>query len=560
MFSSEIRRFLRRAAVFSLSAVMLGGTAVGTLPDITDASVSVSAAAAVTGISLDKTSLSLGKGESFTLKAAVSPSNAGNKTVSWSTSNGKVVTVSGGKLKAVGTGTATVTAKTSNGKTAKCTVNVKAEPSKVTISKTTLSLGVGESFTLSAAVPDGSAAAVRTFRTSNSSIVKMTKTNWTGSFTAVKTGVAWVTVRLYNGKEASCKITVKNAPSSVKLSRGLLNLKVGETYSVSSTVNDGSAAAKRTYRTSNSKVVQMTKTDWTGAFKAVGVGTAYVTVRIYNGKEATCKVIVTDIPVTSVKLNKTSADMKVGQSMTLSATVAPSNATNKSVIWTSSNRAVATVENGKVTAKGAGTATITAKSNNGKTAVCTLKVKKVTGFTKLQDKLAVSYDQKDSDGNTSITYTNGKQGSQGWLSIEIPPEADGLESVSIKSNNSNDTVELMYMFSPKTGEGVYMVAMALDFNSTYNMEPYFGWICNQEMYNAEAVTLATKINAKTYKKNSALVFSPYMMEDVQCDQATMTKAIEVAPEQFARALSKFDELLYSKYKWHLKDIGFDSYE
>ena len=70
-------------------------------------------------------------------------------------------------------------------------------------------MGVGESYSLSAKLPDGSAAAVRSFRTSNSSIVKMTKTNWTGEFRAEGNGTAWTTGRTYNGKEASCKVVVK---------------------------------------------------------------------------------------------------------------------------------------------------------------------------------------------------------------------------------------------------------------------------------------------------------------------------------------------------------------
>ena len=68
---------------------------------------------------------------------------------------------------------------------------------------------VGQTGSLSAVIsPSDAGCATRTFRTSNSGIVKMTKTNWTGQFKAMKKGVAWVTVRTYNGKEKSCKITV----------------------------------------------------------------------------------------------------------------------------------------------------------------------------------------------------------------------------------------------------------------------------------------------------------------------------------------------------------------
>ena len=156
-----------------------------------------------------------------------------------------------------------------------------------------MTLGVGETFTLSSTVPNGSAASKRTFRTSNSSVVKMTNTNWTGSFKAVKTGTAYVTVRTYNGNESSCKVMVKNAPRSVNISKKTLTLNVGQTATLSASIPQNTGCAKRTFRTSNSSVVKMTNTNWTGSFRAVKPGTAYVTVRTYNGKESSCKITVT---------------------------------------------------------------------------------------------------------------------------------------------------------------------------------------------------------------------------------------------------------------------------
>ena len=85
---------------------------------------------------------------------------------------------------------------------------MKKAPDKITLTKGVLTLGVGEKYTLGSSVNDGAASSQRTYRTSNSSVVKMTKTNWTGEFKAVKKGVAYITVRTYNGKEASCKVTV----------------------------------------------------------------------------------------------------------------------------------------------------------------------------------------------------------------------------------------------------------------------------------------------------------------------------------------------------------------
>ena len=223
--------------------------------------------------------------------ATVAPSNATNKSVTWRTSDSKVLTVDKkGNVKAVGNGTAWITAKTVNGKEKSCKITVKNAPNKVTISKGVVTIGVGEKFTVGSAVPDGSAAAKRTYRTTNSSIVKMTRTDWQGDFVGVKPGTAYVTVRTYNGKESTCKVTVKAAPSSVTISKKTMTMKVGQTATLSCSVPSDAGCATRTYRTSNSSVVKMTKTSWTGTFKALKKGTAYVTVRTYNGKESSCKI------------------------------------------------------------------------------------------------------------------------------------------------------------------------------------------------------------------------------------------------------------------------------
>ena len=238
-----------------------------------------------TSLKLNKTSVSLGKGESYKLTA--------NRSVSWRTSNSNIVTVDkNGNVKAKNTGKAWVTARTSNGVEKSCTVTVKNAPSKITTTKSALTLGVGEKFSLTSSIPNGTACSKRTWRTSNSTVVKMTRTDWQGNFIALKPGVAYVTVRSYNGKESSCKVTVKKAPSKVTISRGAMTMKVGQTATLSAVVPDGTGCATRTFRTSNSTVVKMTKTNWTGSFKALKKGVAYVTVRTYNGKESSCKITV----------------------------------------------------------------------------------------------------------------------------------------------------------------------------------------------------------------------------------------------------------------------------
>lgn len=105
-------------------------------------------------------------------------------------------------------------------------------------------------------------------------------------------------------------------------------------------------------------------------------GTTIITVASADGiKTATCEVTVI-VPVTGVRLDRTSAEIIKGDSMTLTATVAPSNATNKNVIWTSSNPSVATVsQSGVITAIKAGSTTVVATTIDGeKAAACEIVV------------------------------------------------------------------------------------------------------------------------------------------------------------------------------------------
>ena len=258
------------------------------------AKCSVTVYGSPTSLSLSSSQMSLGLNETTKLTAKVGPQYAKDKSVKWRTSNSNVLTVDQkGNVKAKGKGTAWITARTVNGIEKSCKITVKNAPSSVKLPNAVLTLGVGETYKLGAIIPDGSASASRTFRTSNSSVVKMTKTNWEGQFKAMKTGTAYVTVRLYNGKEASCKVTVKKAPTSVNLNKTNITMKVGQTGSLSAVISPSDAGcATRTFRTSNSGIVKMTKTNWTGQFKAMKKGVAWVTVRTYNGKEKSCKITV----------------------------------------------------------------------------------------------------------------------------------------------------------------------------------------------------------------------------------------------------------------------------
>ena len=164
--------------------------------------------------------------------------------------------------------------------------------------------------------------------------------------------------------------------TEVKLDKDSLSLEVGGTATLTATVEPDNATNKNVTWTSNNTDVA-TVVD--GIVTAVAPGTATITVTTADGGFTdTCQVTVTaaTVPVSGVTLNKTALSLPVGGTETLTATVAPDNATNKNVTWSSDHESVATVDaTGKVTAVGAGTATITVTTvDQSKTATCEVTV------------------------------------------------------------------------------------------------------------------------------------------------------------------------------------------
>ena len=165
----------------------------------------------VTGVSLDKTTLSLDIGASETLTATVTPADAGNKNVTWSSSDETVATVDAtGKVTAVAAGTATITVTTADGgKSATCEVTVSSKAvTGVSLDKTTLSLITGDSETLTATVtPDDAGNKNVTWSSSNESVATVDNA---GKVTAVAAGTTTITVTTEDGgKTATCNITVE---------------------------------------------------------------------------------------------------------------------------------------------------------------------------------------------------------------------------------------------------------------------------------------------------------------------------------------------------------------
>ena len=210
----------------------------------------------------------------------------------------------------------------------------------------------------------------------SSSDVSVATVDGAGNVTAVAEGTATITAKA-GDKAATCTVTVKAATiavTSVELDADEMTLKVGDEGQLQATVAPENAANKSvTWSSSNESVATV---EQNGKISAVGVGEATITAKA-GDKTATCKVTVTAaaVAVTSVALDNTTLALTVGDAaVQLTATVAPDNATDKTVTWSSDKTSVATVDaTGKVTAVAAGTATITATAGD-KTATCTVTV------------------------------------------------------------------------------------------------------------------------------------------------------------------------------------------
>ncbi len=334
-------------------------------------------------IKLNKTKVTLVKGKSTALKVTGT-----KKKVTWSSSNKKVATVnSKGKVTAKKKGTVTITAK-ADGLTVKSKVTVK-NPSKsiavdmLSLDITSVTLKKGNTYKMNVTVfPLNATNKTLFYSSSNKNVVTVSST---GKVTAKKVGTATVTAKSSNGKTVKCKFTVKTPKievSSVTLNKSALSFNVGESQQLTATINPNNAADKSVeWQSTNTNVVTVSST---GKVTAKKVGTATILVVASNGMSATCKITVAEktqqnIAISSISLDNTSVTLEEGKIKTLNVSFAPTNATEQSITWSSSNENVATVSSrGRITAEKSGRAIITAKTNNGKIATCTVNVIRTT--------------------------------------------------------------------------------------------------------------------------------------------------------------------------------------
>jgi uncharacterized protein YjdB len=320
------------------------------------------------------------------LTASATPSNATNKTISWSSSNISVATVSSlGVVSGISTGSVRITASTADGFTSTIDLTVTY------ISVTGISAISGGSsvtgdstITLSASVTPGNATNQTIMWSSDASGVASVDAS--GVVSGVSAGTATITATTANGGFTATKsITVTKPVTGISAISGDSSVTEGSTITLSASVTPGDATNQTITWSSDASGVAYV--DPSGVVTGVSAGTATITATTADGSYTATKsidVIPSFVAVTGVTLDDTAFTKYVGETMQLTATVSPADATNTSITWASLNELIATVdEYGIVTAVGAGSTTIiaTASGTNFSASATATIEEPVTDFT-----------------------------------------------------------------------------------------------------------------------------------------------------------------------------------
>lgn len=325
--------------------------------------------------------------------AKMTPSTSTDYINTWTSSNTSVATVAADSkgsnnatVTAKGAGTATITAITNRGVSRTFTVNVSGGKPATAISldqtSVTLDTRTSTSVVLTPKMTPSDTTDSITWTSSDESIAKFSaKTNLSATIVAgTKPGTATITATTTSGRKATCVVTVVIPATSIKLSETSRALFVGETATLTSTLTPAISNDKITYTTNNSSVLSLTPSadGKSVTVKALAAGSATVTAKSEKGRaSATCTFTVTKKQeAASITFDYSEISVEKGKSSKIEYKINPTAAQDyTNVTWISSNTSVATVDStGVVRGVAKGTATVTATTDNGKTARCTVTV------------------------------------------------------------------------------------------------------------------------------------------------------------------------------------------
>ncbi len=352
-------------------------------------------------ISLDSTSITLEINQTKKMNVTFDPTNVTNKLIKWTSSGSSVAKVDqDGLITALKTGEVTITATTRDtGKTASVKVKVIRPVTALTLSKTTTTINVGKTEKIAYTIEPSNATDKTVKWTSSDTTIATVSSS--GTITGKKAGTAVITGTTNSkGKTATITVTVVNPTIKATgiSTKSTTTINVGKTEKLSVSFTPSNTTNKTvTWKSNNTAVATV---DSTGLVKGIKSGVATITVTSQDGNfTAKCivNVVTPTVKVTGLKLNKTKTTITVGKTEKITPTITPTNATNKTLTWKSSDTTVAIVtSSGTIKGKKAGTATITVTSADNSEVVATLVVTvkkaviKPTGIKLKATKLSLS--------------------------------------------------------------------------------------------------------------------------------------------------------------------------
>lgn len=353
----------------------------------------------------------------------------------WKSSNEAVVCVDyNGQLMPKSAGTAIITATTAGGAVGTQKVTVVDSVRKISISSTA-TIARGSKKKLEATTTPSPTSSKISWTTSDTNVATVDQS---GNVTGVNIGSAVTTAATDNGCSSICTVTVDAPVTSMEFERPSITVYKNDVQKLNLICMPGDTTDSITYYTSNSSVVSVSGD---GTATAEAAGSCIITAKASSGVKAYCTVKVVDYPVivTAIELDQSKHDMFVGEVFKLQSTITPSNATNKSVSWASTDETVATVsQGGTVEAKGAGKTVVTATTENGIIAYCVVNV---TGVASTNLSKIYVPNVLDSDGEyVEIPVLIEKNPGINFASLTVFYDEKELEPLSITNGNVFESV------------------------------------------------------------------------------------------------------------------------
>ena len=364
-YASSKKKYATVSANGTVKGVRVGTSVVRVRTDNgKETSVTVKVYKAPSKVTASPTTMVLGVGETGKISYSLPKNTAGS--VAFASGNVGIATVNPttGMVTAVAPGKVKIRVRTYNKKNAYVTVEVKNAPESVSLSPTSLSIGVGQILTMSASVNSGAAGKI-TLSSADKSRLIVSGMRIKG----VYEGPVEVVATSYNGAEARASVTVMPAPTKVTLPYRTLTIGVGEKLQLAP--DCGGTVGGYTYKSKSTRYVKVSKD---GVISGVRAGTSKVTVRTYNGKEATVTVKVCKAP-SKVTVSPTTMVLGVGETARISYKL-PKNTAGK-VTFASADTGIATVDpaTGVVTAVAPGKVKLRARTYNKKNTYVTVEVR-----------------------------------------------------------------------------------------------------------------------------------------------------------------------------------------